>query len=252
MFDLTGKVILITGASSGIGKESARLLAHRKARVILSDVNDTDGLMLADELQAEGHQAQYIRCDVSQAREVEELLNTVRDNYGKLDCAVNNAGIEHHNLRLADCDEALFDRTVAINLKGVFLCMKYEIRLMLQTGGGHIINLASIAGLRSAPLLAPYAAAKHGVIGLTRTAAVEYARDNIRCNAVCPSFIRTPMVERAMESMHPKAAERLIKANPMQRLGEVNEIAEGIAWLCSEGSSFMTGQTLTLDGGFTA
>jgi NAD(P)-dependent dehydrogenase (short-subunit alcohol dehydrogenase family) len=252
MFDLTGKVILVTGASSGIGKETARLLARRKAHLILSDVNDPDGLMLAGELQAEGHQAEYIRCDVGQAREVEALLNSIRDNYGKLDCAVNNAGIEHHNLRLADCDEALFDRTVAINLKGVFLCMKHEIRLMLQTGGGHIINLASIAGLRSAPLLAPYAASKHGVIGLTRTAAVEYARDNIRCNAVCPSFIRTPMVERAMELMHPKAAERLVKANPMQRLGEVSEIAEGIAWLCTEGSSFMTGQTLTLDGGFTA
>lgn len=246
---LAGKVILITGGASGIGRQTAIHLHGLGAHVIVSDINENDGRALVDEL---GEPAQYIQCDVSDSTQVEHLAKQIAEQGLALNCAINNAGIEHHNVPLAECTEEMWDKTININLKGVFLSMKSEIPLMLKNGGGHIINIASVAGLRSAPSLAPYAASKHGVVGLTKTAAVEYARAGIRVNAVCPSFIRTAMVERAMDAMDDKQKAGLTKANPLKRLGEPQEVANLIGWLCSDESTFITGQALAVDGGMLA
>jgi len=248
---LQGRIILITGASSGIGRETALLLASQGARLALSDINEPDGRDLCEQISTAGGEAHFFPADVANHDSVKQLHDAVATHFGNIDCAINNAGVEHLNMRLADCTEEMWDHTLNVNLKGVWLCMKYQILLMQESGGGHIINMSSVAGLRSAASLAPYAASKHGVIGLTKTAAAEYATDNIRVNVVCPSFIRTPMVARAMAS-NEKVAAFLEKSNPMKRVGEPREVAEVIAWLCSDASSFMTGNALPVDGGMCA
>ncbi|AZZ95148.1 glucose 1-dehydrogenase [Hahella sp. KA22] len=251
-YDLQDKVILITGAASGIGKETALLLAQLGAEVVLSDINAEQGDAVAALIRDQGGRAHFCPADVTQAEQVAHLHAFVIEVCGRLDCAVNSAGVEHVNARLADIDEATWDQVIDINLKGVFLCMREQIKCMLPRRDGRIINLASIAGLRSAPSLAPYSASKFGVVGLSKSAAVEYASSGIRINAVCPSFINTPMVQRALQAMDEKKALKVVRANPMQRLGEPAEIGRMIAWLCSDESSFMTGQAVALDGGLTA
>jgi NAD(P)-dependent dehydrogenase (short-subunit alcohol dehydrogenase family) len=250
-FSLAGKVVLVTGAAGGIGLAAAQALASSGARLMLSDVDLARGAKVLADFHALGLDARFTPCDVTQADSVIALIAETVAQFGRIDCAVNNAGVEHKHAKLADHDDDDFDRAIAVNLKGVYLCMKHELRQMLTQGGGVIVNVASVAGLGGAPNLAGYAASKHGVMGLTRSAAIEYAKRGIRVNAVCPSFINTEMVQRMVER-NPALADTLNNASPMRRMGEPEEIGRAIAWLCADDSSFVNGQGLALDGGLTA
>lgn len=246
------KVVLITGASGGIGRAAALAFAREGAKLLLADIN-TDGAAETLHLVEEtGAAASFLKTDVSRSGDVRALVNTAITRYGGLDIALNNAGVGEGWSRFQDVEETMFDRVMAVNVKGVWLCMKYEIEALLQNAeGGSIINTASIAGLIGSPKLAVYAASKHAVIGLTKTAALELARKNIRVNAVCPSYIDTPMVA-GLEERNPGLVDLLVGQNPMRRLGKPEEVAEAIIWLASEKASFVNGVALTTDGGFTA
>ncbi len=248
---LAGKVCLVTGAAGGIGLAAAQALAGAGARLLVSDVDDARLALAVADFRALGLDVRGCRCDVTDAASVQALVAQAADEFGRLDCAVNNAGVETRNAKLAEHDDAEFDRAVAINLKGAYLCMKHELKQMLAQGGGVIVNVASVAGLGGAPTLAGYAASKHGVMGLTRSAAIEYATRGIRVNAVCPSYTNTDMVQRMLVDK-PALRTALVNASPMKRLGEPAEIGLAIAWLCSDESSFVNGQGLALDGGLTA
>ena len=246
-----GKVALVTGAGGGIGRATALAFAREGARVVASDVEGAGGDETARLVADAGGTAVHVACDVTRRGEVEALVGAAVDAFGRLDCAHNNAGIEGTYGRTADCDEENFDRTCAVNLKGVYLCLKSEIAHMLGAGGGAIVNTASVAGVEGAKNLPAYVASKHGVMGLTRTAALEYATRGIRVNAVCPGPIRTRMLEAIMEE-NPRMEPAMIAAVPMRRLGKPEEIAEAVVWLCSDRASYVTGQGLVVDGGFTA
>ena len=246
-----GKVALVTGAGGGIGRATALAFAREGARVVASDVDGAGGDETARLVADAGGTAVHVACDVTRSGEVEALVGAAVDAFGRLDCAHNNAGIEGTYARTADCDEEDFDRTCAVNLKGVYLCLKSEIAHMLGAGGGAIVNTASVAGVEGAKNLPAYVASKHGVMGLTRTAALEYATRGIRVNAVCPGPIRTRMLEAIMEE-NPRMEPAMIAAVPMRRLGAPEEIAEAVVWLCSDRASYVTGQGLVVDGGFTA
>lgn len=250
-FSLAGRICLVTGAAGGIGLAAAQALGSVGARLMLSDVDDARLERVIADFRALGLDVRGQRCDVTDAASVEALVAQTVTAFGRLDCAVNNAGVETRNAKLADHDDADFDRAVAVNLKGAYLCMKHELRQMLAQGGGTIVNVASVAGLGGAPTLAGYSASKHGVMGLTRSAAIEYATRGIRVNAVCPSYTNTDMVQRMLVGK-PTLREALSNASPMKRLGEPEEVALAIAWLCSDESSFVNGQGLALDGGLTA
>jgi NAD(P)-dependent dehydrogenase (short-subunit alcohol dehydrogenase family) len=248
---LEGKVALITGAGSGIGRASACTMAHEGARVMVADV-DVDGLAQTVALiTAAGGEVASQQCDVTSADSVTAMVQATIDRFGALHCAHNNAGVEGEVGRTADTTEENFDFTYNVNLKGVFLCMRAEIVHMLDNGGGTIVNTASIAGIEGARQLPAYVASKHACLGLTRTAALEYASKNIRVNAVCPGPIRTPMIESIIAS-NPQMEAPMVKAIPMRRIGEPEEIAEAATWLCSDRSSFVNGHGLVLDGGMTA
>ena len=246
-----GKVALVTGAGGGIGRAAALAFAREGARVVASDIEGAGGEETVRLVAEAGGGAVHIACDVTRAEEVNGLVQATVDAFGRLDCAHNNAGIEGAYGRTADCDEENFDRTCAVNLKGVYLCLKAEIAHMLGAGGGAIVNTASVAGVEGAKNLPAYVASKHGVVGLTRTAALEYATRGIRVNAVCPGPIRTRMLEAIMEE-NPRMEPAMIAAVPMRRLGRPEEIAEAVVWLCSDRASYVTGQGLLVDGGFTA
>ncbi|HMM77599.1 MAG TPA: glucose 1-dehydrogenase [Gammaproteobacteria bacterium] len=248
---LAGKSCLVTGAAGGIGLAAAQALAGAGARLLLSDVDEARLAQVLADFRARGVEARSRACDVTDAASVQALVAQAVADYGRLDCAVNNAGVETRNAKLADHDDAEFDRALAVNLKGAYLCMKHELKQMLAQGGGVIVNVASVAGLGGAPTLAGYSASKHGVMGLTRSAAIEYAARGIRVNAVCPSYTNTDMVRRMLADK-PNLRTALVNASPMKRLGEPAEIGHAIAWLCSEESSFVNGQGLALDGGLTA
>ncbi|WJG11069.1 SDR family NAD(P)-dependent oxidoreductase [Aliiglaciecola sp. LCG003] len=250
--DVTAKHIVITGGASGIGAETARLLASRGAKVSIGDRNIELGQQVARELTELGYSAQFTVVDVTDVDSVNEFYRQAVNHFGDMHVALNNAGVDHNPARMLDVPDEEFHRNIAVNLTGVWYCMKQALHYMTQSGGGHIINLASIAGTSGAPMISAYGAAKHGVIGLTKSVAIEYARSNIRVNAVCPSFVKTPMVEHVMSGLNDKQKASLINANPMKRLGEPHEIAGAIAWLCSDESSFMTGHSVVLDGGLTA
>jgi NAD(P)-dependent dehydrogenase (short-subunit alcohol dehydrogenase family) len=243
------KVILVTGGASGIGRETALALAREGARVVVSDVNAALGAETAELIQAAGGGAIFVPCDVSKAEQVRALISTTDETYGRLDGAFNNAGVGGVMAATADQDEAAWDQVINVNLKGVWLCMKYELPLLLRSGGA-IVNTASVAGLVGFPYASAYDASKHGVIGLTKTAALEYAAQNIRVNAICPGFTDTPMV-RDMVQVAPHM-QRRVTGNPMRRLGTVQEIAETVVWLLSYKASFITGQAIAIDGGLTA
>ncbi len=248
---LDGKIALITGGSSGIGRETAVLFAQHGASLAIADLNPDGGQDTVQLIREAGGTAVFIQTDVAQAAQVENMVNEVMREYGRLDIAFNNAGIEGAPVRTIDVTEAEFDQILAVNAKGVWLCLKYEIQQMLRQGSGSIINTASVAGLIGAHSMSAYAASKHAVVGLTRTAAVEYARKGIRINAVCPAIIRTAMVERAIAQL-PQLEHGAIQNNPSRRLGNPNEVAQAVLWLASDASSFTTGATLTVDGGLTA
>lgn len=246
-----GKSVLVTGGAGGIGRAAALAFARDGARVTVSDVSVAGGEETVSMIKLAGGEASFVKSDISKAAEVEALIETIVATYGRLDCAFNNAGIEIEHLPLADSDEEMFDRIMNVNVKGVWLCMKYEIRQMLKQGGGTIVNTSSVAGLVGAPLQPIYAASKHAVIGLTKTAAAEYGRSGIRINAVCPGIIRTPMLDRALER-EPRREKGIKRAHPIGRLGEVEEIANAALWLSSDLASFVTGHSLAVDGGLVA
>ena len=248
-----GKIVLITGSATGFGKVLAEEFALQGASLILSDVNIEQGEAVAEQIRQTGTQVVFTKCDVSKTEDVKAMIEKGIAALGRLDICVNNAGIAGNSLRdkTHDYDEAMWDNVMNINAKGVWLCMKYELPHLRAAGGGVVVNIASKAGLGGVPGNVAYAASKHAVIGITKTAALEYAHKNIRVNAVCPSFADTPMVHNSI-MRDPKYAERLILSNPMRRLGTANEIRDVVMFLCSEKSSFMNGQAVAVDGGLTA
>ncbi|GAC14590.1 SDR family NAD(P)-dependent oxidoreductase [Aliiglaciecola lipolytica] len=247
-----GKHIVVTGGASGIGAKTTEVLAARGAKVFFGDRNTEAGNALQEKLTASGYTVEFYPLDVTQSDSVSAFYQAAISKFGQIHVALNNAGVDHTPARMLDVPDEDFHRNIAINLTGVWYCMKQSVKHMVEVGGGHIINLASVAGVSGAPTISAYCASKHGVIGLTKSVAIEYARSNIRVNAVCPSFVKTPMVENVLANFDQKQQNTLISANPMKRLGEVEEIAYAIAWLCSDESSFMTGHSMVLDGGMTA
>jgi len=250
---LTGKVALVTGGASGIGRATALTFARECAKLVIADVNEDGGQQTVHMITENGGEATFVRVDVSNATEVEAMISKAVETYGRLDCSFNNAGTEGTTMvSTVDYKEADWNRVLSINLTGVWLCMKYEIIQMLKQGSGAIVNTASVAGLvGSRGAGSAYAASKHGVVGLTKTAALEYAKQGIRVNCVCPGVIRTPMMER-MLTRHPELEQRYIDAEPSGRLGTPEEVAETVVWLCSDAASFVTGHTMTVDGGMVA
>ena len=245
---VAGKVALVTGGGSGIGRQACLVFAREGAQVVVCDVAVEGGQETVGQIEQAGGQAMFIRADVAQAAEVEALVAKTVETYGRLDCAYNNAGIAGRTARVADDSEQNWERILAINLKGVWLCLKYEIAHMLTQGGGAIVNTASDAGLIGLRRAGAYVASKHGVVGLTKTAALEYAKANIRVNAVCPGPIDTPMLREASE----RVIDAMATAQPNGRLGQPREIAEAAVWLCSDAASFVTGHPMPVDGGYLA
>jgi NAD(P)-dependent dehydrogenase (short-subunit alcohol dehydrogenase family) len=245
--DLKNKVAIVTGGTSGIGRETAVLFAEAGAKVVVAGRRDKEGKEVVDQIRSAGGEGLFVKTDVSKAADVQAMLQKTLEKFGRLDTAFNNAGVEGNWMPLIDISEEEWDRVIDINLKGVWLCMKYEIPQMLKNGGGTIVNMSSVAGLMGTPAASPYGASKHGVIGLTRTAALEYAQQKIRVNAVCPAVIETPMGDRVFGE--PEAHKYALSMHPIGRLGTSREIAEAVLWLCSERSSFMTGHYMVLDGG---
>jgi NAD(P)-dependent dehydrogenase (short-subunit alcohol dehydrogenase family) len=248
---LHGKVALVTGGGSGIGRATSLRLAREGAKIMIADYVPEGAQKTVAMIKAAGGEATCVAADVSIAKQVEATVRKTVETYGRLDYAFNNAGIEGTIGDTASYSEESFDRVIAINLKAVWLCMKYEIPEMLKHGGGAIVNTASVLGLVAIEGACAYTAAKHGVVGLTRTAALEFAQKNIRVNCVCPGFIRTPMVERGLDKGL-IGEDQMIAIEPIGRLGKPEEIAEGVLWLCSDAASFVTGHTLTIDGAWTA
>jgi len=245
------KIALITGAASGIGRATALAFAAGGASVVVSDVNETNGQETVELIRQTGGDGLFVAADVTQPAAVESLVAETVQAFGRLDMAVNNAGIGGPLARTADYPLAAWEQVLAVNLSGVFYCMQQELRQMLAQGGGVIVNVASIAGQRALANAPAYTASKHGVIGLTRTAAQEYARNNIRINAVCPVFTRTPLLQE-MIGDNTRLADRLLHNIPARRFGEPDEIADAILWLCSDGAGYVTGQAINVDGGLTA
>ena len=246
-----GKVALVTGAGSGIGRATALVFAREGAKVVVSDIVVEGGEETVQQIKAAGGEAIFVKADVSKGADVEALITQTVETCGRLDCAFNNAGIEGGVKPTIDCTEEEFARTIAVNLTGVWLCMKHEIQQMLSQGGGTIVNTASVAGLVGFPGLPDYVASKHGVLGLTKTAALEYAKSGIRVNAVCPGVIQTPMVERGAQ-LSPGFDELAVSMEPVGRFGQPVEIGEAVVWLCSDAASFVTGHPMTVDGGLVA
>jgi NAD(P)-dependent dehydrogenase (short-subunit alcohol dehydrogenase family) len=251
MRKMDGKVSLVTGAASGIGRATALLFAEEGAKLVIADIASGSGQETVKMIRRAGGEAIFVRTDISQADEVKTLIDKTVQIYGRLDCAVNNAGREAQLTPTADCTEEDWDSVVNTNLKGTWLCLKYEIQQMLRQGAGAIVNTASVAGLVGVASMPAYVASKHGVIGLTKTAALEYGASGIRVNAVCPSATRTPLTEQVIAAM-PELAKNMIANHPLGRIAQTREIAEAIVWLCSDAASFVTGHALVADGGFLA
>lgn len=245
---LVDKVALVTGGGSGIGRAAVLLFAREGARVVVADVHAEGGNETVELVQQAGGEAIFVPCDVSKSTHVEALVDKCVQTYSRLDCAFNNAGILGELGKTADCSEENYDRLMAVNLKGVWLCMKYEIRQMLKQGAGVIVNTASNAGMRGQPEIPVYGATKAGIVQLTKTAALEYIRSGLRINCVNPSLIWTPMVERQAAD-DPGLVDRLTEEQKIGRLGKPEEIAEAVVWLCSDAASFVTGHPMNVDGG---
>ena len=246
-----GRVALITGASSGIGRAAALAFAERGAQLVLADVNAEGGEDTARQVVGAGGHALFIEADVSKATDVAALLEATGRAFGRLDFAFNNAGIEGEMVSTVDSSEENWNRVIDVNLKSVWLCMKHELPYLLERRAGAIVNCASIAGLVGFSNASAYAASKHGILGLTKSAALEVAAVGVRINAVCPGVIRTPMVDRAIRK-RPELAQDLVAGEPMGRLGAPDEVARAVLWLCSDEAAFVTGVALPVDGGWVA
>lgn len=247
--EFENKVVIVTGACFGIGRATAIEFAKRGAKVAVVDCNEDQETM--DIIEAEQGKAVFIKCDVSKETEVKAMVEKTIHVFGRIDYAFNNAGVEGVSSSTHECTSEVWDKTVSINLKGVWLCMKYQIIEMLKFGGGAIVNNSSIAGLVGFNGLPAYVASKHGVIGLTKTAAIEYARRGIRVNAICPGVIKTPMLDRST-GKNPDLEKQYENMEPIGRLGRPEEIAEAAIWLCSDAASFITGDAIAVDGGWVA
>ena len=248
---MTQKVAVITGGATGIGKSTAMLLASKGIKVVISGRREAEGQKAIEEIRAQGGDAAFIVADVDNETNVSQLIGFAVKKYGRLDMAVNNAGISNETKTIGDSDPAKFQAMLQTNVMGVYLCMKYEIQQMLKNGGGSIVNLASIAGLNGIPYAGPYAATKHAVVGLTKSGALDYATQNIRINAVAPGAIKTDIIAGSIAQG--QYDEAMISAmHPMARMGNPEEIAHGIGWLLSDEASFVTGHILNIDGGFQA
>jgi NAD(P)-dependent dehydrogenase (short-subunit alcohol dehydrogenase family) len=249
MGTLNGKVALVTGAAAGIGRSSARLFAREGAQVVVADIDADGGAETVRLISDAGGEASFVRADVSSRDDVADMVRAAVDKYGALDCAHNNAGFAGGGYPLAEFHDEDWDRAIGIMLTGVYQCMKHEIPVMLERGGGAIVNTASGAGLIGFPGQAAYVASKHGVIGLTKVAALDYGARGIRVNAVCPGTVRTPMVDTAV-SNDPALAAHLVSLHPIGRIGKPDEVAEAVVWLCTDASSFVLGAALPVDGGY--
>lgn len=250
MFDFQNKVAIITGAGHGIGQATAKAFAAQGAKVVVADIDRQAGEAVVDAIKANNGVATFIPCDVTNDTQVQALVTSTIEIYGKLDIAFNNAGIEIEQSKLADGDEAIFDKIMDVNVKGVWRCMKHQIPALLANDGGAIVNTASVAGLGAAPKMSIYAASKHAVLGLTKSAAIEYGKKGIRINAVCPAVIDTEMFQRAAQS-DPRKAEYAHAMHPVGRIGQPEEVAAAVLYLCSDQAKFTTGAALPVDGGVT-
>lgn len=251
MGDLEGKVCLVTGAGRGLGQACAELIAREGGKVVVADIDEQGGRQTVGLVEKIGGEAIFVRTDVSQSPDVQAVVQASIDTFGRLDCAINNAMIPPPFAPLADLSEEDWDRTMAVNLKGVFLCMKYELRAMLAQGSGSIVNIGSGNEHGAAPGVAAYIAAKRGLLGLMAVAAIDYGDKNIRVNAVGPGTMVTPAMQKALDD-NPKHREFLESLAPMNRYSDPHEVAEAVIWLCSDKASFVTGHTLVADGGACA
>ncbi len=247
----SGKVALVTGAGSGIGRATALAFAEQGARVVVADVNEEGGVQTCRHIEKAGGKAVFVRCDVGKESDVKEMMRISVEAFGRVDCAFNNAGIEGTSASTTETAGEDWTRVLDVNLKGVWHCMKYEIPQMMKQGGGAIVNCSSIAGLVGFQGSPAYVASKHGVIGITKTAALEYVKSNIRVNAVCPGVIHTPMIDRYLRG-NQQAEDQLTASAPMGRMGKPEEVASAVLWLSSAGASYVTGQALAVDGGWIA
>lgn len=249
---LEAKVALVTGAASGIGAATAEIFAEKGANVVVSDIDEEGGRATVERIKSAGGSAMFRRCDVANPEQVQQLINAAVGTYGHIDAAFNNAGVEGEVATTPNCSIENFDLNIDVNLKGVFLCMKYQIAQFLKQGtGGAIVNTASVAGLVGAKGVPAYVAAKHGVVGLTKTAAIEFAKKKIRVNAVCPGGIRTQMLERLINEK-PWVEKQMLKLQPIGRLGDPREVGKVVVFLCSDDASFVTGHAMPVDGGCVA
>jgi NAD(P)-dependent dehydrogenase (short-subunit alcohol dehydrogenase family) len=247
----SGKVALVTGGASGLGRVSAMALAREGAHVVVSDVAAGEGEATAQMIRDAGGRSIFIKADVTKSSEVEMMVRETITAFGRLDLALNNAGVDGVRARTADYPEDVWHQVIGLNLTGVFLCLKAELAVMVKQGSGVIINMSSVAGVTGFPGHAAYSASKHGVIGLTKTAAIDYAKAGIRVNAICPAYTRTPMLTRMLEK-NPEFEEKLISRVPLRRLGTAGEIAQAVIYLFSDAAAFITGHSLVMDGGIVA
>tara|TARA_B110000503_G_scaffold45225_1_gene73918 strand:+ start:101175 stop:101933 length:759 start_codon:yes stop_codon:yes gene_type:complete len=247
------KIVLITGSGSGIGKAAALAFSKEGGTIVVSDINEVNGLKTVSEIIKNNGKAVFFKTDVSDYIMVQNLMNFIIEKYGRLDVAINNAGVGGDFAKITDITIESWDKTMSVNSTGVFYCIKNQIPIMLKQGSGVILNTSSIAGIRGLPNATAYSASKHAVIGITKTVAMEYAKNNIRVNAICPVFTVTPMFDpEAMDKIKEGISEKL-KANvPMKRFANVMEQVNTMLWLCSDEASFITGQAISVDGGLTA
>ncbi len=245
------KVVFITGGASGIGRAAALAFAREGASVVIADVMSDRAGETAHMIEARGARPLVLPCDVSSDRDVRTAIAKTFETFGRLDCAFNNAGIEGEQATTQMCSEQNWDRVMSVDLKGVWLCMKHQIPLMLKQGRGAIVNCSSVAGLVGFPGIPAYVAAKHGIVGLTKTAALELASTGVRVNAVCPGVIQTPMIDRFVHG-EAQLRQQLLAGEPVGRVGTPEEVADTVVWLCSDAASFITGASLAIDGGWVA